>query len=643
MSSLIQSLHLASIAACCLLLAGCGRQEVEPAPDRAKRPRPVELVIIDGRPDPSVLAAEQILHRGNGEEPQTLDPHKAEGVPASQILRDLYEGLTAEAPDGSLVPGAAARWNISRDGRTYTFYLRRDARWSNGDPLRADDFVFGLRRSAAPDTASNYAQVLLPIQNAREVLTGELPPSELGVTALDEFTLQIQLTDPTPYFLGLLNHSSTYPVHRSSLQEHGSRFSRPGNLVSNGAFVLTDWSVRSRIVLERNVNYWDADNVILEQVVYYPYEDQSTELKQFRSGELQWTNEVPNNQFRWLQKHYPEELVVSPWLGSYFFGFNLTREPFIESPELRLALVLAVNRELLTEKVTQFGEQPSYTLVPPGIGDYESPLPEWAGWSQAQREDEARRLFALAGYSEERPLRVEIRYNTSENHKKVALAVASMWKQVLGVQVSLVNEEWKVFLQNRAQRVVTQVFRAGWISDYSDPYSFLQLFRTGHGQNDYGYSDELYDQFLQEIASERIPARRRRLMQEAERMILTDLPILPVYTYVTKRLVDPRVSGWANNVMDHHYSKHMFLLKDAPEQAAATLPETSFDATTEGQTVPPPAGAGESKMPEAPPGEDQPMAVPAGEASGDGPSGEPGAGPVDGEEAIEEEPAEGGQ
>lgn len=545
------------------LLYSCGGEQDPDAPETSQRPQPVDLVLVDGRPDPSVLAKEQVLHRANGEEPQTLDPHLAEGVPSSHILRDLFEGLTTEAPDGTVIPGAALRWHISRDGKTYTFYLRRDALWSNGDPITTADFVYALRRSANPETASNYAQVLLPIENAREVLAGDVPPSALGVRALDEYTLQIRLVDPTPYFLGLLSHSSTYPVHRASLEQHGSRFSRPGNLVSNGAFVLKRWVVRSHIELERNPNYHDASNVILDRVVYYPYEDQSTALKHFRAGDLHWIYEVPNNQFQWLQDHYPEELVVSPWLGSYFFGFNLTREPFIESPELRQALVMAVDRELLTDKVTQFGEQPSYTLVPPGIGDYQSPVPEWAAWTQEQRNEEARRLYAQAGYSEERPLRTEIRYNTSENHKKLALAIASIWKQVLGVHTTLVNEEWKVFLQNRQYKVLTQVFRAGWISDYGDPYSFLELFRTGHGQNDYGYSNEVYDRLLAEIASERIPARRLRLMQEAERMLLEEWPIIPVYTYVTKRLVDRHVRGWENNVMDHHYSRYMYLLKTA--------------------------------------------------------------------------------
>jgi oligopeptide transport system substrate-binding protein len=517
--------------------------------------------MVDGRPDPSVLAAEQVLHRDNGEEPQTLDPHLAEGVPAGNILRDLFEGLTAKAPDGRVVPGVAMRWNISRDGRVYTFYLRREARWSNGDPLLAEDFVWSLRRSANPATASKFANNLLPIENAADVLAGRSPPEALAVEALDEYTLQIRLVAPTPYFLGLLAHSSTYPVHRPSVERHGARFSRPGNLVSNGAFVLSDWKVRARIELLPNPHYWGAADVILDQVVYYPLEDRSASLKQFRSGDLHWTYEVPGSQFQWLRDHYPEELQVSPWLGSYFFGFNLEREPFIDSPGLRRALVLAIDRELLTGKVTRFGEMPTWALVPPGIGDYTSPQPEWAQWTQADREAEAQRLYAAAGYSAERPLRIQIRYNTSENHKKVALAIASMWKQVLGVQAELINEEWKVFLQNRSQRQLTQVFRAGWIGDYADPNSFLEMFRSGHGQNDYGYSNRLYDSLLEQAAAEGVPARRRRLLQEAERLLLEDLPIIPLYVYVTKRLVDPHLRGWQSNVMDHHYSKHMFLLR----------------------------------------------------------------------------------
>jgi oligopeptide transport system substrate-binding protein len=557
------------------ILGACGDDFQEKLAARGSHAHPVDLVLNEeGRPVPSILAEQQELHRDNGQEPQTLDPHLAEGRPAAHILRDLFEGLTAESPDGRIIPGAAIRWNISRDGKTYTFYLRRDALWSNGDPVTADDFVYGLQRSADPAIASKYAQVLLPIENAPEVISGELPPSELGVSAMDQFTLQISMRDPTPYFLALLSHSSTYPVHRPSVEEHGPAFSRPGNLVSNGAYVLSEWVIRSRITLVKNENYWDAGNVILETVNYYPFEDQSTALKRFRAGKLHWTSEVPNNQFKWLQKHYPDELVISPWLGSYYFGFNLEREPFIENLGLRMALMLALDRDLLTEKVTQFGELPSFTLVPPGIRDYISPVPEWSEWTQEERETEARRLYAMAGYSEENPLEFEIRYTAGENNKKMALAAASLWKQVLGVQATLLNEEHKVFLQNREQRILTQVFQAGWISDYADPYSFLNLFRSGHGRNDYGYSNSLYDALLDEVAAERIPSIRRRLMFETERLLLADVPFIPLYTYVTKRMVNPRLKGWESNVMDHHYSKDMYFLKAAPAETTAKAEET---------------------------------------------------------------------
>lgn len=616
--------HNRFVLACCLVwMAACGQQEGDIGRPLESRKQPVELVWLeDGRPDPAVLAREQTLRRGNGEEPETLDPHRAQGVPASHILRDLFEGLTTESPEGNVIPGAALRWNISRDARTYTFYLRRDMVWSNGEPVTAQDFVYSLRRAASPETAANAANMLMPIQNAREVIAGELPAEELAISLLDQFTMQITLTGPTPYFLGLLAHPVAYPVNQGNVEAFGDEFSKPGNLVSNGAYVLKDWAPRVSIELEKNPRYRETDRTIIERVLYLPIEDQSTEVKQFRSGELDWTNEVPNNQFRWLQKHYAEELVISPWMGSYFFGFNLTQEPFIDNPSLRMALILAIDRDILTEKVTQFGEQPSYALVPPGIDGYVPFSPEYADWTQDERDHEASRLYEQAGFSEDRPLRVEIRYNTSDNHKKIALAIASMWKQALGVNASLVNEEFRVFLQNREQKVITQVFRAGWISDYNDPYSFLELFRTGFGRNDYGYSNSTFDALLDEAGKERIRARRERLMFEAERVLMSDHVIIPIYTYVTKRLVNPHLRGWQNNVMDHHPTRHMFLLKSkgseprAPPEGGKPVSDDIF------ATSPPqPQSDSEPDAAEKQPGEPEPGRTesPPDKSGGEGP------------------------
>jgi len=557
-------------------------------------PQPVDFEPAgDGRPPAEALADSQVLYRGNGEEPQTLDPHLAEGVPTSTILRDLFEGLTTIEPDGRIVPGTAAHWDISRDGLTYTFYLDSAAAWSNGEPVTAEDFVWSWRRVVNPETGAAYGRMLAPVSNAEAIFAGELDPDQLGVSALNDSTFQVQLNAPTPYFLGLLTHPTTFPVHRASFETHGSAHVRPGNLVSNGAYQLDDWRVRSQIDLVRNPHYRDADQVVIERVVFYPFEDESTEFNRFRAGDLHWTYQVPNNQFRWLEENMSEALMVAPWFGTYFFTYNLRREPFEENLALRRALNLAVDRTILTERVTRFGEIPTFGLVPPGLPDYEPPVPEEAEWTQAEREEEARRLYQQAGYSEDQPLTVELRYNTSENHRKVSVAISAMWKQVLGVRTRLINEEFRVFLQNRAQGRVTEVFRAGWIGDYQDAFTFLELFHSGHGRNDAGYNNPRYDRLLEQIAAERIPALRRNLMREAERMLMADQVILPTFIYVSKRLVDPRLQGWSENVMDHHLTRHMYLLRERGTEAEEEAPVGRPDvADGHGAQFPP-----ESRLP----------------------------------------------
>ena len=556
-------------------LAGCGVSDPGgAAPDPIALSEPIEVVFDNqGEPQPQVLANEQVLHRGNGEEPHTLDPHLGEGVPTTNIVIDLFEGLTTTAPDGKIIPGAAARWNISRDGLTYTFYLDPDGRWSNGEPVRADDFVWSWRRVVNPETAATYARMLAPVANAAAILAGERPPSELGVVALNDLTFQVTLATPTPYFLGLLSHPTTYAVYPPSVETHGSGHVRPGRLVSNGAYQLNDWEVRSKIELVKNPHYRLADRTHIERVVFYPFEDENTEFTRFRAGDLGWTYQVPSAQFQWLSDNLDNALVVSPWFGTYFFSFNLTQPPFADNRALRQALSLAVDRDLLTERVTRFGEMPTFSLVPPGLPDYDSPSVEYAQMTQAEREDLARSLYRQAGYSESQPLTVELRYNTSENHRKIAVAMAAMWKEVLGVRTRLINEEFRVFLQNRAQKRVTEVFRSGWIGDYQDAYTFLELFHSAHGRNDAGYDNPIFDDLLERAANERIDARRHNLMAEAERLLLADQVILPVFVYVSKRLVHPRLKGWQTNVMDRHPTRFMYWVKPKPRSSAATAPE----------------------------------------------------------------------
>jgi oligopeptide transport system substrate-binding protein len=535
-----------------LLLAACS-----PQPDSAALPTPAIQV---GGASGTELAEVQVLRKGNGAEPESLDPHHVESVTGSNILRDLFEGLTLEAPDGHLVPGAAERWDLSADGLTYTFYLRSGARWSNGDPVTARDFEYGLRRSCDPATLNEYSSILYPIVNAEAVITGKLPPDALGVRALDDDRLEIRLSGPTPYFLGLISHATAYPVHRPSVEQYGDGHARAGKLVSNGAYRLEDWVVQSHVKLVRNANYWDDARTTVNEVWYYPIENDDAEISRYRADELDWTESVPSRQVKFLRELLRDELIISPYLGSYYFGFNTTRAPFKDNLPLRLALALAVDREIITSRVTGAGEIPAYGWVPP-VDNYTGQRPAWAGWTQAQRNAEAQRLYREAGYSEDNPLTVDVHYNTDQNHKRIAGALAAMWKQTLGVRARLLNQEWKVFLETRKQKEFTQVFRSGWIGDYNDAYTFAQLMHSQNGQNDPGYRSAAYDALLDQAAAEVDPVRRAALLEAAERQLLDDVPLIPIYFYVSKRLVKPWVDGYTPNIMDHHHSKDLRILK----------------------------------------------------------------------------------
>lgn len=506
-------------------------------------------------------AAEQILRRGNSVEPETLDPHRVRGVSASNIVRDLYEGLTAESASGAIEPGVAERWDVSADGTVYTFALRDTARWSSGEPVTAGDFAASLRRAVEPATGSPVSQLLAPIVNAPSIIAGRLPAAQLGVEAPDARTLVIRLHAPAPQLPAILAHPVAFPVRADKkgtppiFQTDGKWGLSPGN----GAYRLTAWAPQSHITLERNRHYWNDAATAVDRVIYYPTENAASELKRYRAGELDWTDTAPVSQLRWVRENLGGELRVAPYLGIYYYGFNLTRAPFKEQPGLRRALSLAVDRETLVTRITGAGERPAYNWVPAGIPGYVPQLPDWAAWSPEQRLAEARRLYAAAGYSAARPLEIELRYNTGDNHKRVAIAVAWMWKQALGVRTRLVNEEFKVYLQNRRHRQVTQVFRADWIGDYADAASFAERMLSGSALNDTGYDDPRYDARVAEAAREPDPARRQALLEEAERILLEDPPLLPLYFYVSKRLVKPYVTGWQPNLLDHHYTKHLRL------------------------------------------------------------------------------------
>ena len=544
---------LALAAVVAAILGGCSRPGEE-----AELPRPRAVAV--GGASGTELAAVQVLRAANGAEPETLDPHRATGVTASNILRDLFEGLITEAADGSLIPGAAESWTISDDGRVYTFRLRANGRWSNGDPVVAEDFAAGLRRSADPKTLSEYSAILYPIENADAVVNGKLPPEALGVRALDDRTLEIRLHSPTPYLLGLLTHSSTYAVHRPSLAKFGGRFARAGNLVGNGAFRLDAWVVQSHIHLLRNSHYWDDANTTLTEVWYYPVESAESELNRYRANEFDLTYTLPNRQIPWLRKNLPQELRIAPYLGSYVYGFNTSRPPFKDNIPLRKALAMALDRDVIVTKVGGAGEIAAYSWVPAVTG-YKPQPPVWASWTQEQRNAEARRLYALAGYSAEKPLRFQLLYNTESNHRRLAVAMAAMWRDVLGAETEIVSQEWQVFLQTRRTKIDTQLFRYGWIGDYDDPYSFAEILLTTHGMNDMAYSNPRYDELVGRATREADAQKRMAMLEEAEKVMLDDMPVLPIYFYVTKRVVKPWVKGYEDNILDHHHSRFVRILE----------------------------------------------------------------------------------
>lgn len=517
------------------------------------------LIACDQSAKSDVASDISVLRKGNGPEPQTLDPHKAEGVPAANILRDLYEGLISEDADGQLVQGVAHHIEISADGTMYTLYLRNTARWSNGDSLTAQDFVYSLRRSIDPATGSSYSQVLSSIVNVEAIIAGKLAVETLGVKALDDYTLQITLKAATPYFLSLLTHSTTYPVHQATVEAWQGHFSRPDRLVSNGAYTLADWVVQSHITLEKNTQYWDAQHSRIDRVIYYVIDDASQELQRFWADEIDWTESIPVGQVDWVREKFGDQLHISPYLGTYYYGLNVTRPPFKDQSGLRRALWLAIDRDIIVQKITAAGELPAYSWVPPGVMHYQAQPTADLKWSVRQRMVKARQLYQQAGYSAAKPLKLELLYNTSENHKRIALAIAAMWKDVLGVETELINEEWKVFLDHRKQLSQTQVIRGGWIADFNDAWSFAELLQSNNTMNNTGYANSKYDQLLSAASVESDLDKRQQLLQKAERILLQDVPIIPIFFYVSKSLIKPNVKGVEGNVMDHHYTKNIVI------------------------------------------------------------------------------------
>jgi oligopeptide transport system substrate-binding protein len=507
---------------------------------------------------PSPAHAEMVYRMATMGEPKSLDPHVVSGTWENYIVGDAFIGLLTDAADASPVPGAAESWTISDDGLTYTFKLR-DHKWSDGTPVTAEDFVYSWRRLLDPATAAEYASIMYPVKNAEKINSGEIKDlTQLGVRAIDDKTLEVTLENPTGYFLELLTHYTSFPVPKHVIDKVGSDWVKPGNIVSNGAFRIIEWTPNSRVVAEKNPEFYDAANVKIDQVIYYPDEDRNEVTKRFRAGEIDYVDDFASEQIDFLKENLPEETRVYPYLGTYYYPINQNKAPF-NDPKVRRALSMAIDREAITDKVLKTGELPAFGVVPPKTGDYGDPyVPEWAGMPFAERQAMAKQLLQEAGFGPDNPLKFTLSYNTSENHKRIAVAAQAMWKAI-GVQAELVNREVKVHYDELKQNNF-DVARAAWVADYNDPQNFLYLLETRTGPNNYGrYSDPEFDRLMVVQAESRDQAERMRSMHEAEKIAIEADAWIPIYYYVSKALVSPKLQGYVDNTKHTHRSRWMSL------------------------------------------------------------------------------------
>ena len=494
--------------------------------------------------------AEVVYNRGNSADPESLDPHKTSTVYEAHILRDLFQGLVMQDAKAELIAGAAESWTVSDDGKVYTFKLRPDGLWSNGDPVTAQDFVYSFQRLLNPETAAEYAAMLYPIKGAKEVHESKAPPDTLGVKAIDDKTLEVTLNAPTPYFLEMLTHQAAYPVNKKNIDQFAADFIKPGNLVSNGAYTLAEFVPNDHIKLAKNPKFFDAANAQIDVVNYIPTEDRSAALKRYEAGELDSNDDLPTEQLDEIRAKFGDQVRIAPYLGTYYYTFKTDKKPW-DDAKLRRAISMAIDRDFLAEKVWKNSMFPAYSFVPPGIAGYEPSVADYGDMTQIEREDEAKKVLTELGYGPDKPLKIELRFNTSENHQNTAVAVQDQLKP-LGIEVSLVNTDTKTHYGLLEQHGDYDVARAGWIADYKDPETFLRLLVTGDGSNYALYSNPEYDGLMSQAASEADPAKRSKLLTQAEAIFVRDTPYIPLLFYSYHNIVSPKLQGFEDNVMDVH-------------------------------------------------------------------------------------------
>ncbi len=531
--SVLRNVFVASLAV--LALASCSK-----GPSRAPCPEGKVCLMI-----------------GNTTEPATLDPHTSTGTWEDRIQSDMFMGLTQSAADGSTIPGVAERWEVSADGLTWTFHLR-ESYWSDGVPVTADDFVFSLRRVLDPKTASEYAALLFFIKGAQPINEGKAPLETLGVRAVDARTLEIQVEHPAAYLPELTKHHVLYPVPKHVVLREGASWIRPGKIVSNGPYLLADWKLGDYVKAVRNPRFWDADKLCVDEIRYYPTTDSISAERRVQRGELDINTDIQSNRIAFLRTKLPGYVRTNTYLGTTYIAFNngpKTGYPPFRDRRVRQALAMSIDREFITYKLFRGGQQPAKTMVPPGVANYRPVKPPyWFDWPLERRQAEARKLLAAAGYGPNRPLKLEIKHRNTPDPMLYMPAVQADWKAI-GVKVTLAQQETQIAYADYRARSF-QVADAAWVADYNDATSFLDLQRSWYGPQNYGdYNNPAYDALMAKADNEPDPAKRADYMAEAEHMMLEDAPIAPVYFYINKNLVNPRVTGWVDNLVDHHRTR----------------------------------------------------------------------------------------
>ncbi|KAF0093052.1 MAG: oligopeptide transport system substrate-binding protein [Puniceicoccaceae bacterium 5H] len=499
-------------------------------------------------------AKEGILLMDIGTEPKTLDPQLATGQPAHRVITALFEGLVIPHPqrDGVVLPGVADTWEHNEDASVWTFHIRENARWSDGRSVTASDFVRSYHRMLTPELGADFATMLYRLENAEAYHRGEIDDfREVGVRALDAHTLQLRLIGPTPYFLTMLNHYAWYPVPVQLIESEGGLTDRsgdwlqPGTIVSNGPFVMEEWKPNSRIRVRKNPNYWDHAAVALEGIDFMPIEDSNTAVRMFDGGELHIASTVPSAVFEQRVAQDDPHLRMGQQLGTYYYLLNVNQPP-LDDVRVRQALSLAIDRGVIVEQVTRGGERPAHRFVPDGFRDYDYQGPVHFD------PERARALLAEAGYPQGQgfpPL--TLTYNTLEGHQRIGEAITHMWQEQLGIRVELQNMEWKTFLERKDQGDF-QIGRSGWIADYYDPLTFLEIMISESGNNDSGWENADYDAWIAQAMREGDMAQRNQEMGEAESILMEDMPLIPIYFYSRRWLQDERVQGWHHKMLDNH-------------------------------------------------------------------------------------------